>query len=292
MPIGYTLDHLVIAVRELAPATETYRKLLGRAPSWLGRHATYGTENALFRLDNSYIELLAPREAGRHPVAGLLQRRLEERGEGPFAVALGVRDIDAAVAALRFAGLEVPDAAESSGDDLATGAVRRWRNAILPLEATRGVGVLLIQHLSPPEALAPATVEAQDGAFVTGVDHLVVLASDLPTSRALWRDRLQVEVRLERDFPERGVRIIFMKLGDITLELVGRPDEEGSGHEYDRLWGVALRVGSLRATRERLVSLGFTTSEVRTGVAAGTSVVTLKAPQAHGVELLYIEHTS
>ena len=56
----FTLDHVVIAVHNLDAATMDYTALLGRAPSWHGSHPTYGTKNTLFRIDNTYVELLAP----------------------------------------------------------------------------------------------------------------------------------------------------------------------------------------------------------------------------------------
>ena len=37
-----------------------YVALLGRGPSWHGRHPAFGTRNVLFRLANTYVELLAP----------------------------------------------------------------------------------------------------------------------------------------------------------------------------------------------------------------------------------------
>ncbi|MBX3636913.1 MAG: VOC family protein, partial [Rubrivivax sp.] len=58
------LDHVVVAVADLAAASATYARLLGRAPSWQGEHPGWGTANTLFRLANTYVELLAPAGAG------------------------------------------------------------------------------------------------------------------------------------------------------------------------------------------------------------------------------------
>ena len=78
------LDHLVVAVRDLDAASEIYAKLLGRAPSWRGEHPGWGTANALYRLENTYLELVSPRGAG--PMGDGLRTRL-----AGFAV-LGYRD--------------------------------------------------------------------------------------------------------------------------------------------------------------------------------------------------------
>ena len=59
-----TIDHIIIAVSDLAEASAEYSTLLGREPSWRGAHPDYGTANTLFKLDNTYIELLAPQGKG------------------------------------------------------------------------------------------------------------------------------------------------------------------------------------------------------------------------------------
>ena len=119
MPRGllHSLDHVVIAVRDLAAAAEGYAALLGRPPSWRGVHPSGGTANALFRLENTYLELLAPEGDGE------LGRRvgdvLAERGEGLVALAFGTDDAEACARRLRAAGLEVGDPSRtSSGVDV------------------------------------------------------------------------------------------------------------------------------------------------------------------------------
>ena len=69
------LDHVIVTVRDLEAATQTLARLLGRGPSWRGEHPDLGTANALFRLSNTYVELLAP--AGSGGFGDLLRVRLD-----------------------------------------------------------------------------------------------------------------------------------------------------------------------------------------------------------------------
>jgi catechol 2,3-dioxygenase-like lactoylglutathione lyase family enzyme len=94
-----TLDHLVIAVRDLDAATATYASLLGRAPSWHGEHPGAGTANTLFRLDRTYAELLSP--IGRGALGDALRAQLDRHGEGPYALAFGTDEAAACAAAWR-----------------------------------------------------------------------------------------------------------------------------------------------------------------------------------------------
>jgi catechol 2,3-dioxygenase-like lactoylglutathione lyase family enzyme len=289
-----TLDHLVIAVRELDAASATYRRLLGRAPSWRGRHPAYGTANVLFRLNNCYIELLAPAAAGGDsPWLRALREQLDGAGEGLYAIALGTPDIDGTVAAARARGLEVDGPAAGEGLDEISGARRRWRNARIAPGATRGVRAFFIEHGSPPEALPPAPPQAGEGAFAQGVDHTVVASSDLAASLALWHETLGIELRLSVDRPG-GRRLHFLRFaagpdgfGSI-LELAGEgaPDRAG---ERDLLYGVSYRVGDVEGAVARLREAGVTVSDARPGNAPGTRVADLKPGFSHDVRTLLIQ---
>jgi methylmalonyl-CoA epimerase len=287
----FTLDHVVIAVRDLDGATADYAALLGRSPSWRGSHPKYGTRNTLFRIDNTYIELLTLGKSKSGRWAGELSKFLE-RGEGLYALVLGTGDIDADVRVLRAHELPVQDPADGDGIDELSGNHRVWRNAMVPVKASHGVRIFFIQHRSPPEALPIAAVTAGGGAHVKRMDHAVVLSPDVEASKKLWGDALGARLALDRTFPERNTRILFFRLGDITVEISGggQQTEEGIG-KPDRLWGLAWGVDNLGATVSRLRAARIDISDPRTGVKPGTLVATAKGAHTHGVATLLIEHT-
>jgi catechol 2,3-dioxygenase-like lactoylglutathione lyase family enzyme len=98
-----SLDHVIVAVRDLDAASRSYAALLGRRPSWRGEHPTLGTANVLYRLDNTYLELLSPQPECSQ--AEGLRARLEEKGEGLLGLAFGTEDADLCRAALAERGL-------------------------------------------------------------------------------------------------------------------------------------------------------------------------------------------
>jgi len=283
-----TLDHLVIAVRDLGGATESYSKLLGLEPSWHGLHPTYGTANALFKLSDTYIELLAPTDAAAaaSPWLQALQQRLDTTGEGLYAVALGTNDIEATVAGARERGVSVSDPARGDGVDQKTGAKREWHNARIAPESTRQILSFFIQHDSPPEALPMAKPVDGQGS-VAGIDHLVVASSDLADCARLWHETLGLDLRLTVDRPE-GRRLQFLRLGGSILELAGEAAPSQAG-ERDLLWGVAYRVEDVKRTVERLRADGIDVSDAREGNASGTLVADLRPGFSHDVRTLFIQ---
>jgi catechol 2,3-dioxygenase-like lactoylglutathione lyase family enzyme len=269
------VDHLVIAVRDLDAAAAAYTEVLGVAPSWRGSHPSYGTANVLFALANCYLELLAlGAPTATHPVAHTLAARLEQQPESLFALALRSDDLDGTTAGLHAAGIATTDVADGEGVD-AAGGRRRWRSCVLSPADTRGVHVLAIEH-ADGSVLPPGAGGAAE-AVVSAVDHVVLFSDDAARSLALWRDRLGLRETWRREFPDRGTVNVGLRLGGVTLELIGPLTEpSGSDGGGDRLWGVAYRVGDCDAAVTRLRAAGIAASDARPGLAPRTRVATVK----------------
>jgi catechol 2,3-dioxygenase-like lactoylglutathione lyase family enzyme len=186
------IDHVVIGVTDLEAAGASLSDVLGRAPSWRGRHLTYGTANVLYRLDNAYLELLAldPNAQSGGAWTEYLRSFLVGTGVGLFALALSTADVEATIRAVRERGLPAEDPAAGEGVDLMTGAVRRWRNARVPPAATPGTALFFIQHDSPAEALPPAPFEAAVESAAMTVLALSFEAAAPDGATVLWRDRV------------------------------------------------------------------------------------------------------
>ena len=284
----HSLDHVIVAVRELESATDTYARLLGRAPSWRGAHPGQGTANTLFRLANTYLELLGV--VGEGPFASRVRERLERAGEGVVGFAFGTDDADETAAELRARGLPAADPLEGSGTDSTTGAVRRWRNVHLPESATRGVLAFAIEHLSPADALPPARVTVPQVAAVEGLDHVVVRSADPDATRKLYGESLGLRLALDKSFPERKVRLQFFRVGGVTVEVASLLGAAPDPAKPDELWGLAWRVPDADAARARLLEAGFSVSPVRNGNKPGTRVLTVERDTC-GVATLVIAPT-
>jgi len=278
------LDHVILAVRDLADATRRYATLFARRPSWRGEHPGQGTANTLFRLHNTYLELLSPQGDG--PTGRMLAERLDAHGEGPIGLAFATRDADAARAELAAHGLEPAPVTPGLGRDADSGLIRRWRTALLPLARTRGVLLLAIEH-GTPDLLPEAAPVGPADAVVSGIDHAVVQTQDADAAIALYRDGLGLRLALDRSFPDWGMRLVFLRVGGVTIELA-QPLREVPLQESDRLWGLSWRVPNADAARARLAAEGVDVSEVRPGRKPGTRVVRVKDGTC-GVPTLLIE---
>jgi catechol 2,3-dioxygenase-like lactoylglutathione lyase family enzyme len=282
-----SLDHVILAVGDLDAATADYTRLLGAPPSWQGIHPDSGPANTLYRLDNTYLELLSP--VGDGPLAAFLRQRIEEHGEGMLGLAFGTDDIDACRETLAARGFEPGPVERGAGRERASGAERRWRRAVLPPARTRGLVLFPIRHDSPADAL-PRVAAAEETAAVYGLDHAVVQTTDAAAARALFGEGLGLRLAVDKEFPDWGVRLMFFRVGGITVEVAAAlgPAAALPDAACDRLYGLSWLVRDADAARARLDRSGLDVSEVRRGRRPGTRVFTVRSG-TRGVPTLMIE---
>jgi len=128
------IDHLGIAVTDLESAAEQYRAILGTEPVHRERVESQGVEEVLFRVGDSYVQLLGA--LGPDTAVG---RFLAKRGEGMHHVAYRVDDVAAALEALRADGVRLVDETPRPGS-------RGTTIAFVHPSAFRGVLVELVQE--------------------------------------------------------------------------------------------------------------------------------------------------
>ena len=170
------LDHLVIAVHDLAAAARSYTEL-GFGVITGGRHPE-GSHNALVAFaDGAYLELLAFFEPSpRHRWWDALQR-----GGGLIDFCLASTDLVADAAAFRRAGVEITDP-EPGARARPDGFQLRWLLS-KPQAAARGIAPFLIHDETPRTERVPRPPAHANR--VTGVGTVTVAVAD-PRDPALW----------------------------------------------------------------------------------------------------------
>ena len=275
-----SIDHLILAVEELDQATAQYAALLGRVPSWRGTHPDYGTANTLFKLDNTYIELLAPNGDGM--AADIVKGILTERGNCLGGLVFGTDDAENFIAHARSKGLETSDPVPGHGTDEVTGAERHWHNIFWDPAAARSIFSFCIEHdktSTLPDAMPSA------GAPISGVDHVVVKTRSADAAKIFYGEQLSIRLALEQDVPEWGGTQLFFRASSMTIEVIA----SDQAPEQDELWGLALKTQDIEGTHARLTTSGIEVSEIRDGRKPGTRVCTAKS-HTLGVPTLLIQH--
>lgn len=111
-PSMIRIEHIGIAVKDLAAAEETYTRLLGTPCYKRERVESEGVVTAFFQVGPNKIELLeSTREDG--PIA----KAIAKRGEGVHHIAFEVADIRAEMARLAAEGFTLLNAEPKRGAD-------------------------------------------------------------------------------------------------------------------------------------------------------------------------------
>lgn len=106
------LEHLGLAVRDLAAATALYTRLLGQPPYKSEHVASEAVDTVFFQIGGSKMELLA----GTGPESAIT-KFLEKKPEGIHHVAFEVADIEAEMARLRAEGFVLLNETPKRGAD-------------------------------------------------------------------------------------------------------------------------------------------------------------------------------
>lgn len=277
------LDHLVIAVSDLDSAVESYTKLFGYGPTWRGVHEQLGTANALFPVENTYLELLAS-NGNEGAGAAMIKATLELNGEGLAGLVLGTSNIQDLKESLLESGVELQDLALGEGVDSDQGLKRTWKNLFLPFSLTRGMFAFIIQH----ESGELPSVHGRSSSTINKLDHVVVNTNDPEGFKSLYGDTFGIRLALDQTVEKWGGRMLFFRLNHTTIEVIGKPDEDDPA---DKLWGLAWSVEDLKATHQRLVKEGLKISEVKAGRKENTLVCSVKSDTCN-VPTLLIQHLS
>lgn len=173
------IDHIVIAVHDLAKASADYERL-GFTVTPGGEHASGETHNSLVGFgDGAYFELIAfkrPQQPSEHRWWTLLNE-----GEGLVDFALGADNLDAEAARLAKTSLQA-GAPHKMGRNRPDGQRVDWQ--VLRLDGEETKLPFLIEDFTPRDLRVPGGEAATHANGVTSVAGILLLVSDLDRSAA------------------------------------------------------------------------------------------------------------
>ena len=275
-----SIDHILVAVEDLDKAIEDYSLVFGFGPTWQGSHPSLGTINALFPLENMYLELITKEDEG--PLGEFIAEHIKKNGESIFGLALETDDIENAKKKL-LANFKIDiEILDGKGLDNISKKERHWKNILIPMDISRGVFTLLIEHTGGtlPE------LKDVDESNISRMDHVVINSNDPDGLVDLYRDKYGIRLALDQFVEQWGGRMLFFRTNQTTIEAIGIKKD---GPPEDSLWGLAWTTNNIKATRKRLLQSDVEITDIKKGRKPKTLVATIKSHTSN-VPTLLIEH--
>jgi catechol 2,3-dioxygenase-like lactoylglutathione lyase family enzyme len=262
------LDHVLIVCPSIDDGEDAYTALLGREPDWRSNDSG-GSATAVFQLENTALEIMSP--SGGGPLARRLHAMIEQDGVGLKTLVFGSDDLAGDRASFDRRGLKPDEIVQNESTDPRSGRARYWSRMRLDDATTHGVRIFCLQRTAPdPLVYNPASPDA-----VSGLDHIVINTANPDRACALYGARLGLRLALDRSNPDWDMRLMFFRIGGITVELAHKIST-GVGNQPDKLWGLSWKVPDLEAAHARLLSRNFAVTSIRPGRRAGTKVFTVR----------------
>jgi catechol 2,3-dioxygenase-like lactoylglutathione lyase family enzyme len=257
--LTFSLDHVVIAVSDLAAAIADYRKL-GFTVVEGGEHPGRGSHNALVVFaDGAYFELIA----FQRPDPEFRWRRvLQSAGPGFVDYALLPREIVADVAAAQRRGLDIEDPV-SGGRATPQGQHLAWKTARSPTSDIP----FFCGDITPRKFRVPEGAAREHANGATGVFALTIAVRNLRESARRTAALLGAEARWSQALPGLGLDLAVFEIGATKLVLAAA---SGDGGE---------------PIRNHLEARGEGPFAVALGRASAQEPVSLDAALTHGARL-------
>lgn len=255
------VDHVALAVQDLAPARRFYGEVLGLPciehtaglPAWNGDVA--GTP-----LEGPGRKLFFP--VGKSAIA------LFEAAEGS-TVESYVRTEGEGVHHLCF---ELTETSHAGG-------------ALLPREDHLGLGVALVA-----EGKGFGLRETQNPTGIENIDHVVIASGDSAATAAHFRDHLGLEIKRTMTRPGTSSHLEFGKLVDVILEFAG-PPEPRPGPLRAKYWGIVFTVADIHDAVRRTRDAGIRCDDPKAAVQPGAMIAGVKESTG-GVPFAFIQYNA
>jgi catechol 2,3-dioxygenase-like lactoylglutathione lyase family enzyme len=262
------LDHVLIVCPSLEDGETAYSALLGRGCDWRSSDPG-GTASCIFQLANVSLELMAP--AGGGPLARRLHSMIDQDGAGLKSLVFATGNLQEARGVFDRRALKPEEIVAGESTDPSSGKAWYWKRLRIDENISHGVRIFALERGKPD----PLIYKPAGPAAISSLDHVVVNTPNPERAAAFYGARLGLRLALDRSNPDWDMRLMFFRVGDLTIELAHKMSG-GTGNQPDKLWGLSWVAPDIDAAHARLTAAKFATSAIRPGRRPGTRVFTVK----------------
>ncbi len=230
-----SIDHVLIAVRSLDAAKDTFEKL-GFKVTPEGRHPGRGTGNRLVVFGEEYLELISVHDPDGNLFRPNLPKFLDDR-EGLFIFSMGTGDIRESVRRVRRVGMRIADPVKGSRQASDGTTAYSWTQAELAPRELPGSQTFFIQHdhtIAERYTEPPDPTNHPNGAL--GISSLSLAVKDADGAARRWTEALGLDRVMEEISFSSAPKRVRLQFTNCTLNF-RQPEERDTLTEFIETWG-------------------------------------------------------
>ena len=259
------VQNIFLATKNIEETSQKFSIFFRRKPNFIGQSRKLGIDIISFGLNKTNICLISPKNSGIW--SEKLNNFLKNKGEGIFGINFFSNDFNNDYNNFVKNHLKVSGKIESSFEG---------NNDI---EIKFSFFNILDKTIESLNILVSSEIDFQDNKSslknnVSKVNQLVIQTEDPDTIKEIFEGKLSIRLALDKTFKKWAGRMLFFRLGGVTLEVIEGKDIKQNS-EY---FGIGWHADNYNKCYDNLINDGFRLSEIRAGRKEGTLVSTLKEP--------------
>ena len=229
------LDHVLIAVRDLDAAKDTFERL-GFKVTPEGKHPGRGTSNRLVVFGGEYLELISVHDPEGDLFRPNLPSFLDAR-EGLFIFSMGTSDVHERVRSVRSAGVLITDPVKGSRQAGDGTTAYSWTQAEVDPEEMPGSQTFFIQHdhtIEERYTEPPDPTNHPNG--VLGVSSLSLAVKDADAASRRWIEAFGLKRVSEETEGSTHPACVRLRFGNSFLDFC-QPEGRDELACFIEMWG-------------------------------------------------------
>ena len=285
---GLTIDHVLIAVRDLKQTGDVFNNL-GFTVTPEGLHPGRGSRNRLVVFENNYLELISITD----PTLPLFRPNMAvflESRQGLFIFSMGTSDVQKVFLETKSRGLNINEPIYGARHSADGDMEYSWRQSEIEPSEFPGSQTFFIQHdhlikqryKDPPNAW-----EHENGSL--GIYNLTLVVDDAMEAARRWASILDLEISFSGSLDVLSANRVSLAFDNCTLDFLS-PTGEGGIQDFLTEYGsgpysMAIKVKDLQNVQKLLLSRNIPLTHI---TLDGGPAISISAENAQGVRLTLV----
>ena len=259
------VQNIFLATKNLEETSKKFSIFFGRDPNFIGQSRKLGIDIISFGLNKTNICLISPKSSGIW--FETLNNFLKNKGEGIFGINFSSNDFDSDYNHFIKNDLKLSAKFESNFEANNQNQIKFSFFNVLD-KTIEGLNIFISNEINFQNN------KANSKNTVSKVNQLVIQTEAPDSIKDIFEGKLNIRLALDKTFKEWAGRMLFFRLGGITLEVIEGKDIK----QNSKYFGIGWHADNYNKCYNALLNNGFSLSEIRKGRKEGTLVSTLKEP--------------